>query len=399
MSWDCNIRARCWLSEAYEGSSLKILLIGNYEADAQQSMRRYAELMQRGLSEAGLEAILAVPAAILNRSKRPATGIWKWVGYIDKYVLSPAEIARAAIDADVVHVCDHANAVYVPRRSRAPYLVTCHDLLAVRGAMGEATDCPTGFAGRQLQLTILKGLRRASALACVSGATLRDAERLLPGYEGRLVLVPNALNHPYHVLEPALLQRCLTRAGIVGPYLLHVGSNLRRKNREAVLRAAQHCSQYWRGKIVFAGQSLSSDLRSMARELDLLDRIVEIEKPSNAMLEALYNGALALLFPSRFEGFGWPIIEAQACGCPVICSDRAPFPEVSGNAAILVDAEDYAGMARSIVELAGAGSRREELRTRGLENASRYGRDFMVSQFVRLYEELILAARPSRSYA
>ncbi len=70
------------------------------------------------------------------------------------------------------------------------------------------------------------------------------------------------------------------------------------------------------------------------------------------MLEALYSTAMALLYPSRFEGFGWPIIEAQACGCPVICADREPMSEIGGEAALTHDVDDEAGFARSILQLA-----------------------------------------------
>ena len=206
---------------------MNILLIGNYSPDAQESMQRYTELLRAGLREAGHSVVVAAPQQILNTRGRSPIGIWKWLGYIDKYVLSAPELARAAHRAQIVHVCDHSNAVYVPQRTRQPWVVTCHDLLAVRGALGEETDCPTGYGGRQLQKWILRGLRRATALACVSGATLRDAERLVAGYSGQMVIAPNALNYPYRPLDPTVVRqrlapvvRCLDEN-----YVLHVGSN------------------------------------------------------------------------------------------------------------------------------------------------------------------------------
>src|SRR5262249_10884096 len=158
------------------------------------------------------------------------------------------------------------------------------------------------------------GLGRAQAVACVSDATLTDARRLLNGYRGRLVVAPNALNHAYRRLPAnAVRERLCAVAALRGAdgYVLHVGSNLRRKNRECALRALADVAPAWGGQMVFAGQTLSDELRTLARSLDVADRVVEVEKPDNDLLEALYNGALALLFPSRFEGFGWPIAEAQ----------------------------------------------------------------------------------------
>jgi glycosyltransferase involved in cell wall biosynthesis len=373
---------------------VRILLIGNYAPDAQESMRRYAELLRDGLAQAGHEVTLALPRAVLNCTGHAAAGVWKWVGYVDKYLLSPPQLGRAARDAQIIHVCDHANSLYVPLRSRVPHIVTCHDMLAIRGALGESTDCPTGFAGRQLQLGILRGLRRAQALACVSQATLRDARALLEGYAGRVIVAPNSLNYPYRVLSPERAAERLEQLPLHDgtSYVLSVGSNLKRKNREGVLRAWASIAHRWGGRLVFAGQPLSAELRSLAGELGLLERVVEVVKPSNELLEALYNRALTLLFPSRFEGFGWPIIEAQACGCPVICADREPMSEVSGQAAVLCDPDDHRALGEAILQLAQTTETREELRRRGLANAQRYDRQRMITQFDALYRELALAA-------
>lgn len=374
---------------------MRILLVGNYAPDAQESMTRYAQLMHEGLREAGQEVVLALPAALLNRPRRAPGGVWKWIGYLDKYLLSVPALRRAAVNADIVHVCDHANSVYVPLSSKVPHIVTCHDLLAVRGAMGEETDCPASFAGRRLQRSILRGLSRAHALACVSSATQRDAQRLLPGYAGQIMLAPNALNYPYRRISAETALRRL--AGVPGfeparPFVLNVGSNLRRKNREAVLHSVAAIRTSWSGRIVFAGQALSAELRALVGALELSDRVVEVVKPSNEVLEALYNQALALHFPSRFEGFGWPIIEAQACGCPVICSDRQPLPEVAGGAAIVCGADDFARLGAAIVSLDRHPDLRDDLRSRSLENARRYARDAMIQRFISLYQRLAAAA-------
>src|SRR5205085_8719366 len=85
----------------------------------------------------------------------------------------------------VVHICDHSNAVYAKRCKPNRIVITCHDLLAVRGARGEQTDTPVSFTGRLLQRWILRGLRLADAVACVSEATADDAVRFIGGGPGR----------------------------------------------------------------------------------------------------------------------------------------------------------------------------------------------------------------------
>lgn len=370
---------------------MRVALIGNYAPDRQESMLRYAEMLREGLEEAGHEVRLALPHPVLNARHR-THGVWKWAGYLDKYFFGTAEMARAIRHADIVHVCDHSNAVYVPGGLHVPYVVTCHDLLAVRGALGEETDCPASPSGRFLQAEILKGLKRAQAVACVSQATLRDAERLFGRYDGRLLVAPNGLNHPYRVLPRAVVRERM--AAVTGlrsgePYILHVGSNLRRKNRETVVRTVAGMGQRWPGKLVVAGQPLNEELRQMAMQAGIADRLVEVAKPDNDLLEALYNGARALLFPSRFEGFGWPLVEAQASGCPVICSDREPFPEVTGGAALVADAEDHASFGEHFLSLENSPRLRDDLVDRGLANAARYGRKTMVGRFVSLYDQLL----------
>ena len=370
---------------------MKILLIGNYLPDRQESMLRYGELMRDGLLDAGHEVTLALPESVLNRSGRPASGLAKWVGYLDKYVFGLGQIQSLAHDADVVHVCDHSNAVYVPRQSRVPYVVTCHDLLAVRGARGEDTDCPASATGRLLQQQILAGLGRAAAVACVSGATLQDATRLMPGYRGQLSVVPNAFNYPYRRLDPQTVTARLEGLQTPlqdRPYVLNVGSNHRRKNREALLHAVAHIHTRWPGRIVLAGVPLTPALWALASSLGIRDRLVEVVKPDCELLEALYNGAQAMVFPSRFEGFGWPLIEAQACGSPVICSDRDPFPEVTCKAAIFCGADDIEAYGRAILEIDASAAHRRELVHKGLENAAAYSRPAMVSQFVSMYESV-----------
>ena len=374
---------------------MKVLLIGNYAPDKQQSMLRYGEMLREGLLEAGHHVTLAVPRPVLNARGRPGSGMWKWVGYLDKLVLGAADLSRAARQADVVHVCDQGNAFYVPGKPRRPYVVTCHDLLAVRGSLGESTDCTPSFTGHYLQRLILDGLKRATAVACVSSATLRDAQRLLGNYGGKLIVAPNSLNHPYRKLDRAVVRQRLAVVSTLATgtdYVLIVGSNHPRKNRDAALRAMAGIMASWAGRLVIAGESLSPEQRCLAGQLGIMERIVELANPSNELLEALYNGALALVFPSRFEGFGWPIVEAQACGCPVICSSAEPLPEVAGAGAILCDPGDHAAFGRAILELAHDSQRRDALVGAGLANAGRYGRTRLIEQLVSLYEHVRSAA-------
>jgi glycosyltransferase involved in cell wall biosynthesis len=118
-----------------------------------------------------------------------------------------------------------------------------------------------------------------------------------------------------------------------------------------------------------------------------LDRVVEVPNASSELLEVLYNGAITLLFPSSYEGFGWPIAEAQACGCPVICTKREPMTELAGNAALTRDIEDEAGFATDLLRLTEPGER-EHWRALGLENARRFSSSGMIAKYCELYRSL-----------
>lgn len=369
---------------------MKILLVANYAPDRQESMLRYASVLGDGLARAGHDVRTIAPAARVNRAARPPAGLWKWVGYVDKLVTARGDIQRAALWADLVHVCDHSNAFYVPRHSARPWVVTCHDLLALRGALGEDTDCPASATGRVLQRTILAGLRRAHFVAADSGATLADVRRIVGTPAERTAVVPPPLNYPYRVLSPGEASSRLTALPELRsrPYALVVGSNLRRKNREAALRVLARTRDRWPGVLAFAGESLSAELREQATRLGIIDRVFDVPRPSGELLEALYNGAHALLFPSRFEGYGWPPLEAQACGCPVISSDAPPMPEVAGDGALLCALARETEFDDALLALAADPALRADFIARGLRNAARYDVPTFVARFTEIYETL-----------
>jgi glycosyltransferase involved in cell wall biosynthesis len=370
-----------------------VLLIGNYAPDRQQSMQRFAVMMLDGLAAAGVRAELIQPQPFFGRFRYAGRFIAKWLAYIDKFALFPLQLRRRLKAAPaLVHICDHSNAMYARRIRGVPVVATCHDLLAVRGALGEQTDCPASFTGKLFQRWIVSGLEKTTAIGCDSRATLEDARRLVERCNGkpRLEMITLGLNYPYRVLPPhearALLAKHSALASRV-PFVLHVGSNLLRKNRAGVLRIFAKCRDQWNGSLVFAGEPLSDELRSFGRQLGVLDRIVEISHAPGEILEALYNCATALLFPSTFEGFGWPIAEAHACGCPVICTNREPMTEVAGDAGLTHGVEDEAGFAADLLRLANP-AERELWSAKALQNAKRFSSARMIEEYCELYRSL-----------
>ena len=371
-----------------------VLLIGNYPLDRQQSMQRFGTMMLHGLTNSGIAAKLIAPQPRFGKFRGAGTFVAKWLGYIDKFVLFPRQLQAifAKEKPFLVHICDHSNAMYGNWITDTSVIVTCHDLLAVRGALGEETNCPASVTGRFLQRWILRGLRRATEVVCDSQATEADARRLVSrgAASPKIELVRLGLNYPFRRLPETEVSARLAKIQNFNPqlpFILHVGSNERRKNRGGVLRIFARDKEKWNARLVFAGHALTPELLALAEDLGILDRVVQVPDASDELLEALYNRAMALLYPSRFEGFGWPIIEAQACGCPVVCSDAAPLPEAAGDAGLFHDVNDEEGFAADLLRLNDP-AERANWSDKSLRNAQRFSTSQMISHYIDIYRSL-----------
>jgi glycosyltransferase involved in cell wall biosynthesis len=370
---------------------MKVLLVGNYEFDGSTSMQIWAKALLRELLERGVDAELISPRPIFGRLMPSPFGLGKWLGYVDRFLLFPRRLRAAAAQVDVVHICDHGSAMFSNKTAGRPVIVTCHDMLAVRGALGEIPEMRSSVTGRYLQRWVLKGLRRATQVACVSQFTLDDVARLQGG-RANLCKVLNGLNYPFQPIDGAEVDRRLAGlAEVERGFVLHVGSNHPRKNRDGAMRIFAQAAKRCDLQLVLAGERLNGDLRRLARELGIEGKTVEVVRPPVEIVEALYNRAVALIFPSRYEGFGWPPIEAQACGCPVVASDIPPLAETLGRSAALHSLSDESGMADSLVKFTTDTDFREELRQRGFENVrSRFQTSRMMNDYLSLYGGLAM---------
>ena len=399
---------------------MRVLLIGNYPHDAQESMQRFASMMLSGLESAGIAAELIVPQPYFGRFKRSGTGLGKWLGYIDKFLLFPIFLRKklSTLNAQrptlpIVHICDHSNAFYTRYLQDVPHVVTCHDLLAVRSARGEVPENPTRWSGRRLQEMVVKGLARARQVVCDSEATQRDVHRLIPLAKDRVSVIAVGFNYPYSPMpEPEARTRieplihCSKELSTTTPnpasqrpgFILHVGGNQWYKNRLGVLRIYAHAvaTNPAAPDLVIAGKPFTAEMEAYVAANRLQERVRSVEGCSNENLRALYSLAALLLFPSLAEGFGWPVIEAQACGCPVLCSSIEPFPEVTRGTARMHDPADEPGFATELLRLLAQPDARKALTTQGLTNTRRFAPANMVANYVKCYKGLL--TRPNASY-
>jgi glycosyltransferase involved in cell wall biosynthesis len=366
---------------------VKILLVGNYERDGQKSMLRFCSMLESLLRSAGQEVSVIRPTSLVGRFGNANRGSGKWLGYADQFVLFRARLKAAAAAADVVHICDHSNSMYARYLDGIPHVVTCHDLIAVRQARGEFAGMRTRWTGRRYQEMIIDGLRRARHVVCDSENTRADLLRITRVPAERTSVVYIGLNYPYAPLNHTERLARLQDLGIAygERFLLHVGSGSWYKNQSGVIRIFHHLTgtaQARDMKLVVICNVWQPLLQKMVDDYCLGGRVSVHFNLEAEDLRALYSGATALLFPSLCEGFGWPIIEAQACGCPVFTSNRAPMTEVGGNGAVYIDPEDPIEAAKIILDSL---PHVQRMREAGFTNNRRFTSDQMVNGYLSIY--------------
>ncbi len=287
---------------------------------------------------------------------------------------------------DVLFVPAHVLPLVHPPRS----VVTIHDLgyLAFPAAH-------TAARRLELRLTTRWSARAAWRVIAISQATCRDLIQ-------HCGVVPEKISVVYHgvtsqfqpVTCGSTIRAILTRYGIRAPYFLYVGTIQPRKNLLRLIEAFAQCCRDWLGytqcpQLVIAGKPgwLTSEIERRVAELDLTTLVRFPGYVADADLPALLSAALAFVFPSLYEGFGMPVLEAMACGTPVLTSTTSSLPEVAGDAALLVDPLNTAALAAALARLVTDAALRDELRRRGLARAAAFRWERCAAETLRVLME------------
>jgi glycosyltransferase involved in cell wall biosynthesis len=185
---------------------------------------------------------------------------------------------------------------------------------------------------------------------------------------------------------------------VTEPYLLHVGDIHERRNLAVVVDALVDARRRFGTaaalSLVLAGvdRGVTEGLCAMASEAGSPDAVVALGPVSEERVHALYRGAVALVYPSLYEGFGLPLIEAMACGTPVLASHEASIPEVLGGAGMLLDARDVSAWRDAIIRIVNDEALRRDLRTRGVARAATYTWQRTALITLAVYREALGAA-------
>lgn len=305
----------------------------------------------------------------------PASPRWLWTPLV-----FPRDLARRR--ADVAHV-----QYFIPPVAPCPVITTIHDVAFRR--------FPHLFPLKHrvlLNLLIPGAARNAAAVITGSEATRRDLIELYDVPPERVVVTPYAADEIYRPMDPDEARRAVReRFRIRSPYLLSVGVLQPRKNLPRLVRAYNRIARAIPHRLVLVGKEgwAGEELQQAISQSPAGREPVFTGYVPDADLPALYAGAEIFVYPSLYEGFGLPPLEAMACGTPVITSNTSSLPEVVGDAAIQVDPRDTEAISRAMLDLIENEARRRELAAAGLRQAARFHWDRTARETVAVYRRVV----------
>ena len=233
----------------------------------------------------------------------------------------------------------------------------------------------------------------AQRVIAVSQSTARDFREFLDLPQERVHVIYHGVPmefYPDHH-ERAWLETKRSLGLPDGAYLLFVGGADPRKNHRIVFRAVSQAPASLRDYpliMVGARQSRGDDLLETARSMGIAERVHCVGTVSGQSLRLLYSHATAFLFPSIYEGFGFPVLEAMACGAPVITSNVTSLPEVAGDAALLINPHDETDVLKALLRIIEDRSFRHTLVAKGFKQANRFTWQRTAQETLSVYEEL-----------
>ncbi len=278
----------------------------------------------------------------------------------------------------------------IPPHVGGKTVVTVHDM--VYRAFPETVR---GRTKTMLDMGLVPSMRRADAIVTDSEFSRSEIVKYYPQFAGKIRVVPCGVDlqrfHP--VEDAAAIAQVRKTYGIGERYFLYLGTLEPRKNLERLIEAyaAYAKSMDDPAQLVLAGGKgwLYDGIFARVQALGLEDRVIFTQYIASEDMCALMSGALAFTFPSLYEGFGMPPLEAMACGTPVLVSDAASLPEVTGNSAVIVRAEDTDSITQGLVRLATDADLRRRLSQEGLARAKTFTWERSAGMLYDIYREVL----------
>jgi len=281
----------------------------------------------------------------------------------------------------------HSPHFNIPLIRVCPTVVTIHDVIYL--ACRE--DLPS-FVGRMYYRAMMAAaVRRADRIITDSEYSKRDIQRFFKAEDDRLdVIYPGVDQSIRKNVDSVKLCEVKRRLGIVSPYLIYTGIYKLRKNHAGLLQAFKtFLDRGGHAQLVIAGPMEDGEemLRRLAQDLGVADRVVFTGFVEDGDLPALYSGASVYACPSLYEGFGFTVLEAMACGVPVVCSKETSLPEVAGAAALYADARNHQEFGNALYKVFSDQALRAMLVNKGTSNLQRFQWKHAAEQTLAVYEK------------
>jgi len=288
------------------------------------------------------------------------------------------------LDADVFHAPHYVYPLFVP----CPGVVTIHDCIHLRFPR----QLPNPAASVYARLMLRRAVRAADRVITVSQATRADLIELVDADRSKIEVIPHGCD-PFFLEKVPQDQLDAVRHyfGLERPFLLSVGNIKAHKNMKRMLQAfGKLCPDYPDLDLVVAGGSLHThpELDAVCTECGVRDRVRSLGVVPKAELRALYKMAEIFVFPSLYEGFGLPALEAMACGTPVVAARSSAIPEVVGHSGLLVNPYRVDSIAAAVRSLLENESFRRALGVQGRRRAREFDWDETATRMLKVYREV-----------
>jgi glycosyltransferase involved in cell wall biosynthesis len=380
----------------------RLAVICDYKEENWPSMDLVADMLLQNLQQEHAGIIDATRLAPLMRRRFTRNTFengqrFKADRLLNRFWDYPRFLSHRRAEFDLFHVVDHSYAHLVHKLPAERTIVTCHDVDAFRCLFKDTTE-RRSFLFRSMTKQIMSGLGQAARVICVSNAT-RD-ELLVHQLVApeRTFVIPNGV-HPScspetDSLADAEANKLLGHSDANTIEILHVGSTITRKRIDVLLRVFAAVRKEFPGaRLIQVGGRLASEQTKLAERLGIAGAITVLPYLERNVLAAIYRRASLLLQPSEREGFGLPVVEALACGTPVVASDLAVLREVGGEAAVYCAVGDLTSWAESVTGLLVERSRDSEQykkrHTAAIAQASKFSWPEHARQMVALYQEVL----------
>ncbi len=294
--------------------------------------------------------------------------------YLTLWLYYPAIAKRQK--ADINHILDHSISHLIGSLEPEKTIITCHDLIGL-----EIPDSIPFWKRRIFWGNIIRNMSKAHKIITVSQHTKNDILKYSSCKSNDIVVIYEGVSTKFRQIEKDKIEE---RFKFRKPAILHVGHDNFYKNVEGLIKAI---SLLRKEVLLVKVGSISKNQLGLLRKLKI-DFVQFMGLPEEELIQ-IYNAADLLVYPSWHEGFGFPVLEAMACGCPVVCSNTGALPEVASDAAIMVSPGDISGIVVAIERIQGSQGLKQQLCEKGLKQAQKFSWEKTAMETADVYRKII----------